>query len=253
MLMSLWTGYWQDWELQHVVVFDGPNRTIRVGANTTTVDIRNDIYSAWKEWMLVRDNAKYLPAMRTIGGDPIGGGVFAGDLYFLINDWTLVLDHNINFVGALFSDDFPSPYTTEAGTNLSTTTISNLVLRTIDEPTSGSSGGLTVVQDAKLDQLVSLNTSQTASLDTIIVSQSLAYNEMVIQSASLSTINTNTSTMLASGSLTSTQATMLLEMYRILGLDPTRPLIVTPTSRDAGAEISQTINKVVDTVTVTRD
>jgi hypothetical protein len=34
--------------------------------------------------------------------------------------------------------------------------------------------------------------------------------------------------------LTTTQATMLLEMYELLGLDPTKPLVVTKTARTAG-------------------
>lgn len=46
---------------------------------------------------------------------------------------------------------------------------------------------------------------------------------------------------------------LLLELYRLAGLDPTRPLVVTATSRDAGAEISQTVVEApAGTVTVTR-
>lgn len=57
----------------------------------------------------------------------------------------------------------------------------------------------------------------------------------------------------AGDGLTGTQATMLLEMYRLLGLDPTRPLVVTSTTRDAGAEIEQSIaESPPGTVTVTR-
>ena len=52
--------------------------------------------------------------------------------------------------------------------------------------------------------------------------------------------------------LTSYQATMLLEMYRLLGLDPTRPLVVTQTNRSAGAEINQTITGNESVTTVTR-
>jgi len=57
------------------------------------------------------------------------------------------------------------------------------------------------------------------------------------------------------GSLTPTQSTMLLEMYRLLGLDPTKPLVVTPTTRRVpanGADIDQTITVVGDDVTVQR-
>lgn len=52
--------------------------------------------------------------------------------------------------------------------------------------------------------------------------------------------------------LTSVQATMLLEIYRLYGLDPTRPLVVTTGDRTAGAEITQSINTAGSTTTVTR-
>lgn len=52
--------------------------------------------------------------------------------------------------------------------------------------------------------------------------------------------------------LSSQQATMLLEMYAILGLDPAKPLIVTDTSRTAGAGIQQTVNTTQNQTTVTR-
>lgn len=51
--------------------------------------------------------------------------------------------------------------------------------------------------------------------------------------------------------LTSQQATILLEMYNLLGLDPTIPLVVTKTSRQAGS-INQTVNSNADTTVVTR-
>lgn len=56
-------------------------------------------------------------------------------------------------------------------------------------------------------------------------------------------------------SLTPTQETMLLEMYRLLGLDPARPLVVSPASRRVpadGSDIDQSIAEVAGVVTVTR-
>jgi len=46
---------------------------------------------------------------------------------------------------------------------------------------------------------------------------------------------------------------VMLALYRVMGLDPTRPLVVTATERTAGAEIEQTIVEApAGTVTVTR-
>ncbi len=59
----------------------------------------------------------------------------------------------------------------------------------------------------------------------------------------------------SSAGLSETQATMLLEMYRLLGLDPTKPLVVTATTRkvpEDGSDVSQTIVEESGTVTVTR-
>lgn len=69
----------------------------------------------------------------------------------------------------------------------------------------------------------------------------------------LSLMDTAVSSRAAGGAgLTSTQQTMLLELYRLMGLDPTKPLVVTSTTRAAGAEISQTIAENAGQVTVTR-
>ena len=54
------------------------------------------------------------------------------------------------------------------------------------------------------------------------------------------------------GGLTTAQATQLLELWKIMGLDITSPLEVTPTSRTAG-DIDQTINQLTqDDVIVQR-
>lgn len=60
-------------------------------------------------------------------------------------------------------------------------------------------------------------------------------------------------TMLTGSGLSAGQVTMLTELYRLAGLDATRPLVVTETTRDAGAEIEQTIaESPPGTITVTR-
>jgi hypothetical protein len=45
---------------------------------------------------------------------------------------------------------------------------------------------------------------------------------------------------------------MLLELYKLMGLDPTCPLVVTQTTRSVGDDISQSISDNNNTVTVTR-
>lgn len=83
----LWSHWGEYWTNNDKVTFDGVNRLIILGSEVTSIDIKVDIYSAWKRWVLIDDNSKYLPALRTIGGDPapLGSGRFAGDIYFLLN------------------------------------------------------------------------------------------------------------------------------------------------------------------------
>jgi hypothetical protein len=58
--------------------------------------------------------------------------------------------------------------------------------------------------------------------------------------------------LLLENGLTPAQATLLTEIYTLYGLDPTKPLIVTDTSRTAGPGITQTINSNSSSTTITR-
>lgn len=121
----IWNAWQEDWLLYHKVVFDGINKQIIVAPSTTTLSVKIDLYSDWKEWSLLRDNAKFLPAMRTIGGDPVGGGLYAGDMYFLMNGWQLVVDHFVAISGILYHDDGISPFIIQPGGGI-TSTVSSL-------------------------------------------------------------------------------------------------------------------------------
>ena len=98
------------------VVFDGLNRLIIVAESVTELDIKEDVYEAWKEWVRNPDhyfNMSFAPAIRGVGGDPISGTTdqFVGDLYFLINNWRLVYDpRKVGVTGVLFSDDFTTAF-----------------------------------------------------------------------------------------------------------------------------------------------
>ena len=80
---------------------DPANRRIILDSASATA---KSIYVAWVDWLAVSDNAKYLPAFRTAGGDDLGGGLSIPPYYFLLNGWrvrpmeanqTLVLDGNL--------------------------------------------------------------------------------------------------------------------------------------------------------------
>lgn len=114
MAALVWGAWSPDWALGNKVDFDGASKLIYVHPEVTTLDIRQDIYSGWVDWVLLRDNAKFLPAIRYTGFDPIGGGQYTGDTYFLINGWKLVVDlRKVRVTGILYSDNYDTAYYTD--------------------------------------------------------------------------------------------------------------------------------------------
>jgi len=148
--MSLHTyyGFWEFWEPYQPaydigpgapafggqkVTFDGANKLIIVNYGVTEIDVRTDIYSDWKEWMLVRENGKYALALSAIGGDPITDASNVGITYFLENGWRIKMwegDHQLSVAGNLFTrEPGEDPYIeTEGNYKVTIATVrSNLV------------------------------------------------------------------------------------------------------------------------------
>jgi hypothetical protein len=95
------------------VSFDGINKLIVVtdapAASGTSLDVKSEIYSAWKRWLVGgSENLKYLYAMRSVGGDPTVEGRFLGSTFFLSNGWRIrpyEADHTLRLDGNLFTDE----------------------------------------------------------------------------------------------------------------------------------------------------
>ena len=86
--------------------FDGANLHITL-PSTGSFDVQTEIYSAWKEWVLLSDNAKYPPAFDTTGGDDVGSGQKIAPYFFCRNDlgWKIKMpsaDGEIVVSGNLF-------------------------------------------------------------------------------------------------------------------------------------------------------
>lgn len=225
------------------VTFDGVNRIIQVNAGVSELNADVDLYSDWKEWVLQGDNSKYPQAFRTVGGDPLAGTSTLGRFYFLMNNWKIKTHPSqtdeLLIVGNVFTED---------GSNLLTQSVpivrQNVSALTYIETVSGSGGGgggLTPSQDTKL---TSIYVSQS-NFDVIITSMSF-------MDADLNYLIASGSTGSAGGGLTPAQETMLTEVFRLLGLDPSRPVTVTPVLRTVGSEVTQSISTSGQTVIVTR-
>lgn len=85
------------------ITFDPTNKRIILdSAYLDTVDM----YSRWKEWVQTSDNAKYLPAFRVVGGDPLSGSTSIPCYLFLINGWRIrpmEATHTLRIVGGAVS------------------------------------------------------------------------------------------------------------------------------------------------------
>jgi hypothetical protein len=133
------------------VIFDGYNRIIQVVDGYTELDFRADVYSAWKRWVLDSDNAKYLQAMRVVGGDPITESISLGATFFLTNQWQIRSwsgDHVLEVTGNLYHDDGYDVFIPVIGpyTVLVTNRVSNLIDEVVRE-----TGGLTDEQATQLE------------------------------------------------------------------------------------------------------
>lgn len=110
--------------------FDGPNKRIILTTGTISVDVA-DMYSRWKDWMLLSDNAKYLQALSVIGGDETPTG-FVGSTFFLENGWRIrpqEANHTLTITGNLYVRGGGNAVVATLGTYqvLTTLTVSNLV------------------------------------------------------------------------------------------------------------------------------
>jgi len=89
--------------------FDGANLHITI-PTTGEFDAERDLYSAWKRWITLSDNAKYPAAFDTVGGDNVGGGQEVAPYFFCRNDlgWRIKMpqqDGSIDIIGNIFPRD----------------------------------------------------------------------------------------------------------------------------------------------------
>ena len=99
------------------LTFNGPQKLIEFGSTDLIVS-STFIYSRWKEWIKQSDNAKYLVAFTTVGGDPLGNNVFITPYYFLMNGWKIrpySQNYTLTISENLLTDDNSSPFSFPGG------------------------------------------------------------------------------------------------------------------------------------------
>lgn len=111
------------------------------------LDIQRDVYSEWKVWVREGDNAKYLQALSTTGGDPISSTISVGAYFFLENDWKIRPvedDHRVVFNGNLYTRDDSTAYLGVDDYSIVTETRNSSLTQTVS--TGGAGGGSTAAE-----------------------------------------------------------------------------------------------------------
>lgn len=226
MWTSLYYGNWDYWELRHKVTFDGVNKLILINDGVTVLDVQTDIYSDWKEWVLLENNLKYLPPMNTVGGEPTIAGQRLDVTYFLINGWKIKPypgSYDLSIIGNLFdaaggSIKIPADILENIPNNISINTNTSVIVRQLSSTATTGSGGLTVEENAALFNIE----GKVISIQNLLQSPITASLETT-QATQLSTIESR-----------------LNEIWQLHGLDSGNPLTVTQTSRTFG-DVDQAI------------
>ena len=155
--------------MSHKVTFDGVARTITINLGITSVDVKSDIYSGWKNFVATDDNSKFLQALRTTGGDELPGARFIGAYFFLLNGWKLVPTSgtvgDIELDGNIFSDDGSNVFSTPDSIQLIRNVVST---QTILQLVSGS--GLTPSEGVQLTELHNIH-GLTSGSDLVVTPQ----------------------------------------------------------------------------------
>lgn len=242
-------GYWEFWAPidsangyygAQKVTFDGLNKLIIVNEATVELDIKTDVYSAWKEWVSVRDHGKFLPAIRSVGGDPVGGGSFSGDIYFLQNGWKFVVDLNKNRItGVLYSDDFDTPYYNSDLEPLYAAKVAALV-NTYTTSIPVVTGDLSSIPSA-IQNALAVRQELLAELGRIDVAISSILSGVPTAIQNATAVRTNLAPELAN----------ISDLAKESGLIPGTPSVITETGLSAGS-VNKTFTKSGNTVTINR-
>ena len=231
--ISMFYGWWEYWNLRHKVTFDGINKLIIINDGVTSLDVQEDVYSAWKQWAITETNLKYLNPISTVGGEPTIEGQRLDVTYFLINGWKIKPysgTYDLTLVGNIFDVDggtikVPADVNRFDPNNITINTNTSVIVRQVDSGTSGSLSGpvtASLVQEQE-DALYNIEGKIVAIYNG---SQAVSASLVTDQLTTLNNINTK-----------------LTEVWKLHGLDINEPLTVTQTARTFD-DIVQTISTI---------
>jgi hypothetical protein len=161
-----------------MATFDGDALIITLPAGSPSVDVQEGLYSEWKEWVKLSDNAKYPLAFDTIGGDTISPTQEVAPYFFLRNDlgWRIKpAEENatVSLVGNLYGRNSTLPILVDTDGDYTVLVSIERSSSSIAVATGGGGGataaevwsyatrtltsaGVTAIQDAILDDIAAL-------------------------------------------------------------------------------------------------
>jgi hypothetical protein len=276
--LTFFYGFWEYWELYHKVTFDGVNKLILINPGETTVDVQEDIYSAWKQWMLLKniENFRYLKPIDIVGGEPLPGDQALDSTFFLINGWKIKPypgSYTLNIVGNVFDIDGGS-IKTDADTtigiqnNIAINTQTSAVVRRIQGSESNVTASLVSSQAAQLTSIENTTNTIENTTDVINTTTNNSYNQILSQSADINDISgstavnynlllSNSSSIQNIDTIVTELQSKLDELWQVHGLKIGFPVNVTQTARTiVGGTISQSFSTLgsgsLQNTTVTR-
>jgi hypothetical protein len=84
------------------IAYDGAAKIITLDTNFVQAE---EIWSRWVDWYA--ENSNWLPALKQVGGDDLGSGLYIPLYFFLLNGWRvrpLESDHTLTIVGNLLPE-----------------------------------------------------------------------------------------------------------------------------------------------------
>ena len=240
--MYLYSLFDEYWNLYHKVTFDGVNKLILINDGVTEIDIQEDIYSAWKEWVLYDNNARYLKAIDTVGGEPTVAGQRLDVTYFLINGWKIkpfTGSYKLSIIGNIFDVNgeniiVPADIIDGEPNNININTNTSVIVRKVE--VEGQNVDL-----SEIESQLSLQNIKLGEIDGKLVG---------IENILASPLNAN---------LVGEQETVLNDIYdklidiwRVHGLDPNNNMTVGKNGRTV-AGITQDFIKSGDSIIVKRN
>lgn len=133
------------------VTFDGLNKIIIINNGITEISVKDDLYSAWKDWVVQDSNSKWLNAFTVIGGEPTTGGKYLGTTFFIVNGWKIRTwegNHRLIINGNIYADDGSEIFIPTIGTF--NTQINLVTSNIVDTVSTGGGASYTPEQLAQV-------------------------------------------------------------------------------------------------------